>query len=411
MNLGKDAAEESSLFPLPERFESDNGVSHVAPYWMQVKLNLSIHKHKGRTLSQAIDMVKTKFPDKSWWLTELRAGVLDLHYVYHKHKKHRCKARGDFVITESDATLSGYYHMHEDAMIAENNPTILFQDDSYVIVNKPAGMDVLSNPGAGRIFQSLPGRLLFPAWYNKNSINNNSLNDILPAHRIDNPVSGIVCCGRTAKDFKRLMRRIQLRDAHKTYLARVHVTDASLWERLEQNLPWHINAPIGFDKSQSAAFVDQTATGKPSETIIKELWKQTLARSEHGNGTVVLVIQLTTGRKHQIRCHLSEVGMPIVGDAKYGGPIDDEFVDPEARRSRLVFDANEPRLCKFYQQYFVPNCQRCQFARKCFAGTERSPALTNSSVQICLHAWKYEFPSLNMSFESPLPAWAMKKTY
>ena len=424
-------------------------VRHVAPYWIRVQLCLSRHKYHNRTIAQALDAVKTKFPDRHWWRSRLCKGELSVHVDHEDHEKYNSSTRAtqrqcetilDLVITNRDVTLSGYYHMHEDAVPFDNGnsePTIIYQNDQFIIVNKPAGIDVLSNPGAGRIFQSLPGRLLY---------HENTVKDILPAHRIDNPVSGIVCCGKTIKGFKTLMRCIQLRKAHKTYLAKVHVTNEQLWLQLQNNLPWIINIPLGFDNASNKAIVDETTTGKHCQTTICEIWKDTYTASPPPNhcrhhhhhhhhhhhqqqqqqhhpqisdiGTVVLVIQLATGRKHQIRQHLACVGLPIVGDKKYADFSDSDRQQdnhtPDDYSLRYysgvpIFDPRHSRLREFYEQYFDTQCDRCRFVKHSFENHSQNEnnnrTISFTSQHICLHAWKYEFPTLDKSFVAPIPTW------
>eukprot|EP00977_Amphora_coffeiformis_P028386 scaffold34943_cov351-Amphora_coffeaeformis.AAC.1 len=54
-------------------------IRHIAPYWIRVQLILSRHKYQHRTIGQALEAIKTKFPDAQWWRTKLNQGQLDWH--------------------------------------------------------------------------------------------------------------------------------------------------------------------------------------------------------------------------------------------------------------------------------------------------------------------------------------------
>lgn len=72
-----------------------------------------------------------------------------------------------------------------------------------------------------------------------------------------------------------------------------------------------IEQPIGRDRHDSRR-MRVSPTGKPSSTVVRPLaWR---------DGRTLVAVRLETGRRHQIRVHLSALGFPIVGDALYGRP-------------------------------------------------------------------------------------------
>lgn len=99
------------------------------------------------------------------------------------------------------------------------------------------------------------------------------------------------------------------RPARKRYLAVVR-----------GEFPWKIrtlDGPIGRDR-HDARRMRVSSGGKPAETRVRCL----ATSGARGSRRSLLLVELVTGRKHQIRVHLSHAGFPILGDALYGTPAD-----------------------------------------------------------------------------------------
>lgn len=276
-------------------------------------------------------------------------------------------------------------------------------------MNKPGGIDVLSNPDAHRVVNSLPG-IAMEILSTTNEAGP-SLEALIPAHRIDNPVSGLVCSGRSNKDAKRLSRKIESRDTVKTYLARVKVTSNRAMEILN-SLPFEINVPLGFDTSISCAVVDVSTKGKASRTSILAAL---MAEGSLDDGTVVIAVRPHTGRKHQLRKHLAHVGLPIANDSKYnivGGVRDCSFSPSKISAFGLPNPPNQ--LIKLYESHYLDHCDHCKYIRRLLDPTpNKIVSETGPSVNqpIWLHSWRYKFPSLGLFFEAPPPEWARIKQW
>jgi tRNA pseudouridine32 synthase/23S rRNA pseudouridine746 synthase len=174
--------------------------------------------------------------------------------------------------------------------MTSNNPfELIYQDDSLLVVNKPAGL--LAVPGRGKDKQDcLSARLqqTFP--------------DALVVHRLDMATSGLMVFARRAGMQRRLSQMFQEREVSKRYLAIVS-------GMLEQEVG-EINLPLISDwPNRPKQMVDHTL-GKPSLTRYR------LLGMENGNSRVEL--EPVTGRTHQLRVHLAAIGHPILGDALYG---------------------------------------------------------------------------------------------
>jgi tRNA pseudouridine32 synthase/23S rRNA pseudouridine746 synthase/23S rRNA pseudouridine1911/1915/1917 synthase len=119
-------------------------------------------------------------------------------------------------------------------------------------------------------------------------------------HRLDREVSGILVFARSAAAKKAL--QAQWASVEKHYLALVHGAPPDSEGTFSSYLLEH-----GVHNVHSTT---NTKRGKLSHTAYKVLGQS--------QGVSLLDINLLTGRKHQIRVHLSENGLPIVGDMKYG---------------------------------------------------------------------------------------------
>jgi tRNA pseudouridine32 synthase / 23S rRNA pseudouridine746 synthase len=165
---------------------------------------------------------------------------------------------------------------------------ILYQDDQIIVVDKPAGL--LSVPGKLEGRQDcLQSRLLL------------AHPDTLLVHRLDCDTSGVMIFARHKLAQGFLGQEFEKRRARKTYVARV----AGVMEA-DQG---HVDLPIWTDwPNRPKQRVDHEA-GRPAQTD----W-QVISR-----GTAETRVRLSplTGRSHQLRVHMTELGHPILGDPIY----------------------------------------------------------------------------------------------
>ncbi len=123
-------------------------------------------------------------------------------------------------------------------------------------------------------------------------------------HRIDRPVSGLVVFAKTSKALTRLNDMLRKGELHKTYWALVQ----GHLEKEEDTLKNFLVSDGRINKT----FIADCNAKDAKESILKY---RTIAK---GDRYTLLEINLITGRKHQIRAQLSNIGHPIKGDLKYG---------------------------------------------------------------------------------------------
>lgn len=173
---------------------------------------------------------------------------------------------------------------------------VLYEDDDIIVVNKPKGMVV--HPANGNPDGTLVNAIM--------AICKNSLSgiggEIRPGivHRIDKDTSGVLIVAKNNKAHINMSEQIKNHEVEKTYIALV--------KGFVKENEATINMPIGRstrDRKKMAVRKD----GKNAITHFK-----VLKRFEN---YTLLEVKIETGRTHQIRVHLAEIGYPIVGDEVY----------------------------------------------------------------------------------------------
>ena len=174
---------------------------------------------------------------------------------------------------------------------------ILFEDNHILAVDKPAGM--LTQP-TDRESDSL--ETLAKAWIKEKYQKPGNV-FLGVVHRLDRPVSGIVLFAKTSKALARLNAAIRERTFHKTYCALVE----GILSKDEDILEHYLR----HDEHRATL-----STKKDPEAKLARLHYKVVKRFEKTPTTTMLMIDLETGRYHQIRAQLAASNHPIVGDEK-----------------------------------------------------------------------------------------------
>ncbi len=194
------------------------------------------------------------------------------------------------------------YPRHELKIIAEDIPlNIVYEDDSVVVINKPAGLVV--HPGHGNYSGTLVNAL---AYHFRNLPLFNS-EDPRPGlvHRIDKDTSGLLVVAKTEQAKSNLGMQFFNKTTERKYQALV-------WGSVKED-EGTIEGNIGRSLKNRQVFTvfPEGDYGKPAVThysVLKRI------------GYVTLVeCRLETGRTHQIRVHMKYINHPLFNDSNYGG--------------------------------------------------------------------------------------------
>lgn len=178
---------------------------------------------------------------------------------------------------------------------------IIYEDNHLIAINKQAGEIVQGDktgdvPLAELIKQFIKERDHKPG---------NVFCGVI--HRLDRPVSGVVLFAKTSKALSRMNQAVKEHQMRKTYWALCKDAPRQTEGRLEDWL-------LRNEKSNKSIVV---APGT-KEAKLAVLYYKLLGVSK--GGYHLIEVDLLTGRHHQIRAQLANIGCPIKGDLKYGAP-------------------------------------------------------------------------------------------
>jgi len=169
------------------------------------------------------------------------------------------------------------------------DPQILYEDDSLVVINKPAG--IIVHPDKSHDYPALT------EWLEKR------YKDFYLVHRIDRETSGVLVVAKTTEAFEFLKSQFKNREIKKTY--RAFVYGALKDER------GVIDKPIGSGRGGSGP----RSASLPHGTTRDALTAYRVIKN--GPDTAYVEVFPKTGRTHQIRVHFSSIQHPIICDSLY----------------------------------------------------------------------------------------------
>lgn len=209
------------------------------------------------------------------------------------------KTKSSYKTRENDEITVEEEKPKEIELQAQNIPVeIIYEDNDIIVVNKPKGMVV--HPANGNPDGTLVNAIMAICKDSLSGIGGEIRPGIV--HRIDKDTSGILIVAKNDKAHINMSEQIKNHEVKKTYIAMVR----GIVKENEAT----INMPIGRstkDRKKMAV----TENGKEAITHFK-----VIKRFPKHNCTL-LAVKIETGRTHQIRVHLSQIGYPIIGDTVY----------------------------------------------------------------------------------------------
>lgn len=180
---------------------------------------------------------------------------------------------------------------------------ILYEDNHLLVVNKKAGEIVQADRTNDETIADL-----YKSYIAMRDAKPGSVFIGIP-HRLDRPVSGIVMLAKTSKALERLNRMFREGEIHKIYWALV--CDAPAREADE------LSCYLVRNEQQNKSYVYRGDPSKRKDAKLARLRYRLIGNTDR---YYLLEVELMTGRHHQIRCQLSDMGCVIKGDLKYGAP-------------------------------------------------------------------------------------------
>lgn len=190
----------------------------------------------------------------------------------------------DQLIKEKD-TITLY--IADSLLFSDKKLAVVYEDDHILVVDKPISTEITGPHSLTTLVQE--------SYPNAN-----------PCHRLDRNTTGLVLFAKDDISLAILLEKFKKREIEKKYFAKVYgipkvnhaILDAYLFKDRKKAMVYIIDVPKqGYQKIQT---------------------EYTLLSKDSKENTSILDITLHTGKTHQIRAHLAHIGLPIIGDGKYG---------------------------------------------------------------------------------------------
>lgn len=175
---------------------------------------------------------------------------------------------------------------------------VVYEDNHIIIVSKRSG-EIVQGDKTGDLPLSETVKQYIKEKYQKPG---NVFLGVV--HRLDRPVWGLVVFAKTSKALSRLNKMFREGEVHKTYWA---ITKEAPPAEEGVLTDWLVR-----NERQNKSYAHSQETPNAKKAVLKY---KVIAHSDHYH---LLEVQLMTGRHHQIRCQLANMGCPIKGDLKYG---------------------------------------------------------------------------------------------
>jgi|SRR5690625_638617 len=178
------------------------------------------------------------------------------------------------------------------------NIQILYEDNHLIVVEKPVNMPVQEDQSRDMDLQSLVKKDIKERYQKPGNVY------LALIHRLDRPVGGAIIFAKTSKAASRMANLLRKREIKRSYLAVVRGQMTQKAGRLTDYL-WK-------DRQKNEVYVVHKDKNGAKRAILDYSLLDT------GDNLSFIKVELQTGRSHQIRVQMKQLGYPLYGDQKYG---------------------------------------------------------------------------------------------
>lgn len=252
-----------------------------------------------------INFIKNSFP-------ELSLNVLNKALRNKDIRINNVRIKENVVVHYGDS-ISIY--IADEFLYKNINLEKVYEDDNILVVNKPVGIEVVFSKSDDKTLTTLLQK---------------EYSFISPCHRLDRNTTGLILFAKNQIALDILLQKFKDKEIKKFYKCTVYGIPKKDSDTLE--------AYLFKDTKKSMVYISDA----PKTGYKKIITSYKVLETDKKNNTSLLRIELAfSGRTHQIRAHLAHVGLPIIGDGKYGiNAVNKQFnrKTQELYSSKIVFD-------------------------------------------------------------------------